>query len=93
MSNSYLGSDFDDFLQEEGMLAEVEAGAIKKLVALEIQKIMREKQLSKNAMAKKMQTSRAVLDKLLDPESDFVTLKTLERAALALGKKLKVELA
>ena len=93
MRNRYLGSDFDRFLEEEGMLAEVEAGAIKKLVALEIQKIMREKQLSKNAMAKKMQTSRAVLDKLLDPESDFVTLKTLERAALALGKKLKVELA
>jgi hypothetical protein len=92
MSNRYLGSDFDRFLEEEGMLAEVEAGAIKKLVALEIQNIMREKQLSKRAMAKKMRTSRAVLDKLLDPESDFVTLKTLERAALALGKKLKVEL-
>lgn len=93
MNNTYLGSDFDSFLEEEGILADVEAGAIKKLVALEIQKIMREKHLSKRAMAKRMRTSRAVLDKLLDPESDFVTLKTLEQAAIALGKKLKVELA
>lgn len=93
MSNKYLGSDFDSFLEEEGMLTEVETGAIKKLVALQIQEMMKEKHLSKTAMAKRMQTSRSVLDKLLDPESDSITLQTLEKAAVALGKKLKIELS
>ena len=92
MSNPYLGSDFDSFLEEEGMFAEVEAGAIKKLLALQIQEVMREHRLSKTALSKKMRVSRAALDKLLDAESNFVTLQTLERAAFALGKKLKVEL-
>ena len=93
MSNQYLGSDFDSFLEEEGMLAEVETGAIKKLVALQIQQMMKDKHLSKTAMAKKMHISRSVLDRLLDPDSDFITLQTLERAAIAMGKKLRVELA
>ncbi len=93
MSNKYLGSDFDSFLEEEGMLAEVETGAIKKLVALQIQEMMKEKRLSKTAMAKKMRISRSVLDKLLDPDSDSITLQTLEKVAVALGKKLKIELS
>jgi DNA-binding Xre family transcriptional regulator len=92
MKHIHLGSSFESFLEAEGMVAEVEAGAIKKLLALQIQHMMKEKRLSKSAMAQKMRTSRSVLDKLLDQDSDFVTLQTLEKAAAALGKRLKVEL-
>lgn len=92
MNHRHRGSSFESFLEDEGISAEVEAGAIKKLLALQIQRMMQENRLSKAAMAQKMRTSRSVLDRLLDPESDFVTLQTLERAAMALGKRLKVEL-
>jgi len=93
MKNRHLGSDFDDFLKEEGTLAEIEATAVKRVIAFEIEQMMREKGLSKTAMARKMATSRSALERLLDPENVSVTLQTLERAALALDKRLKIELS
>ena len=91
MSNPHIGSDFDDFLEKEGLLAEVEATAIKRVIAYRIQQLMEKQGLSKSAMAKQMQTSRAALDRLLDPSNSSVTLQTLERAALVLGKRLQID--
>lgn len=92
MKNRHLGSDFDDFLREEGLLAEAEAAAVKRVIAFQIKKEMAERQISKSHLARKMQTSRSALDRLLDPDNASVTLLTLESAALALGKRLKVEI-
>ena len=93
MKNEHLGSSFDDFLEEEGIRAEVEAVAIKRVIAYQIEIEMKQANLSKTAMAAKMHTSRMALDRLLDPANVSVTLQTLDRAALALGKSLKIELA
>ncbi len=90
--SKHIGSSFDDFLQEEGLLAEAEATAVKRVIAHQIQKEMEERCISKSALARMMQTSRSSLDRLLDPENPSVSLLTLESAALALGKKLKVQL-
>jgi antitoxin HicB len=89
----HVGSSFDDFLHEEGLLAEAEATAVKRVLAYQIEKEMAERNLTKSAMAGRMQTSRSSLDRLLDPENASVTLLTLESVALALGKKLKIQLA
>lgn len=91
--NRHIGSNFDDFLKEEGLLAEAEATAVKRVLAYQIDQEMAERRISKSALARAMQTSRSSLDRLLDPENASVTLLTLESAALALGKKLKVQLA
>ena len=93
MKNKYLGSGFDDFLEEEGIRAETEAAAIKRVIAYRIEMEMKRANLSKSALAERMHTSRSALDRLLDPSNVSVTLQTLERAALALGKNLKIELA
>ncbi|HZT47556.1 MAG TPA: helix-turn-helix transcriptional regulator [Hyphomicrobiaceae bacterium] len=91
--NARHGSSLDDFLQEEGVLEEFRAAAVKEVVAWQIARAMKDKKISKNKMAALMQTSRAQLDRLLDPEQGNVTLETLHRAAHALGRELKVELA
>ena len=91
--NEHIGSDFDEFLQDEGLLAEAEATAVKRVIAYQIEKEMAERRISKSALARVMQTSRSSLDRLLDPENASVTLLTLESVALALGKRLKVQLA
>ncbi len=93
MNKRHLGSDFDDFLREEGMLSDATATAIKRVLAFQIAQEMKRRKLTKAAMAKQMKTSRSALDRLLDPENASVTLLTLERAASALGKKLVVKLA
>ena len=93
MKNKHIGSDFDDFLKEEGMLEGVQATAIKRVVAFQIQKIMRQKHINKTEMTARMQIkSRTQLDRLLDPNNVSVTLLTLEKAANALGKKLRIQL-
>jgi antitoxin HicB len=92
MKNKYIGTSFDDFLEEEGLLAVAEATAVKRVIAYEIEKEMEERNISKSALARMMQTSRSSLDRLLDPENASVTLLTMESAALALGRKLKVQL-
>jgi len=91
--NEHIGSSFDDFLREEGLLAEAEATAVKRVIAYQIEKEMAARNLSKSDLASRMQTSRSSLHRLLDPENASVTLLTLESVALALGKKLKVQLA
>ena len=92
MKNKHIGSEFDEFLQEEGILAKTEAVAIKRVIAYQIEKEMSERHLSKSALARMMHTSRSSLDRLLDPYNASVTLLTLESVALALGKRLKVQL-
>ena len=93
MSNGHIGTSFDDFLHEEGILAEAEATAVKRVIAYQIQQEMNERGITKTALARMMRTSRSSLDRLLDPENASVTLLTMETAAHALGKRLKVELA
>lgn len=90
MNNKHLGSNFDGFLEEEGLLAEVEATAIKRAIAVQIEALMKEHQISKSSLAKQMQTSRSSIDRLLDPKNESVTLQTLERAAKVLGKRLQI---
>ncbi|MBX7234002.1 MAG: helix-turn-helix domain-containing protein [Caldilineales bacterium] len=90
MNEQHLGSSLDDFLEEEGLLAEAEAVAVKRVLAFQIEQLMRDQQLSKAEMARRMNTSRAAVDRLLDPESASATLATLEKAAFALGRKLRV---
>jgi antitoxin HicB len=92
MNNQYLGSDFDEFLESENLLTEVEAITIKRVIAYQIQQAMVRENLSKSAMAKKMNTSRSSLDRLLDPENPSVNLQTITKAAATLHKKLKFEL-
>jgi antitoxin HicB len=93
MKKKHIGSDFDDFLREERLLDVAEATASKRVIAFQIAQEMERCSLSKSEMASRMKTSRTALDRLLDPANASVTLSTLERAASAVGKKLKVELA
>jgi DNA-binding Xre family transcriptional regulator len=91
--NPHVGSDFDDFLAEEGILAAVESVAIKRVIAFQIVQLMKDEGISKTEMARRMKTSRSSLERLLDPTNDSVTLQTLEHAAQALGKRLRIEFA
>ncbi len=93
MNKKHLGSSFDDFLQEEQLLANAEAVALKRVIAFQIAQEMERNNFTKAEMARRMKTSRASLERLLDPSHPSVTLATLERAATVLGKKLKIELA
>ncbi len=92
MKNKYIGSNFDDFLKEEGTLAEVEAAATKRVISFQIRQMMKKKKINKSRLATQMGTSRSALERLLEPKNVSVTLLTLERVALALGRKLKVQL-
>lgn len=90
--NKHRGSNFDDFLKEEGIYEDVQIRAAKRAIALQLEQLMREQALSKKAMADKMHTSRAALDRLLDAGNTSVTLQTLGKAAHVVGRKLKIEL-
>ncbi len=90
--NPRVGSSFDDFLAEEGLLEACEEQAIKELLAEQIKRAMQEKGLTRTAMAARMQTSRAALNRLLDPSNSSVTLHTLQKAATVCGKRLRLEL-
>ena len=92
MNNKAIGSSFDDFLIEEGIAEEVEAGAIKKIIAYQLQEVIEKEQLSKTSLATRLETSRAAVNRLLDPENESITLLTLKKAANVLGRKLRVEL-
>jgi antitoxin HicB len=89
----HSGSTFDSFLEEEGIRDEVEAVAIKRIVAWQLGEAMRRQQKTKQALAKQLRTSRSQLDRLLDPNNVAVTLDTMSRAAKALGKRLIVQVA
>ncbi|MGP9821454.1 XRE family transcriptional regulator [Salinarimonas sp. NSM] len=88
-----IGSTFDSFLEEEDIAPEARAHAIKRVLAWQIEEAMRAEGLSKSAMARRMKTSRAQLDRLLDPGNDKVQLDTLQRAAAAVGRRLTIELS
>lgn len=92
-NNPYSGSNFDDFLAEEGILEEVSARAQKRLLALQIEDIMAASNLTKSEIAAKMNTSRSQLDRILDPDNTSITLESLDRLARAVGKQLKIEFA
>jgi DNA-binding Xre family transcriptional regulator len=88
----HSGSSFDSFLEEEGILDEVEAAAIKRVIAWQLAEAMKAGKISKKTMAERMGTSRSQLDRLLDPENSAVHLQTIARAARAVGKRLHVEM-
>ena len=87
-----IGSSLDDLLKEKGILEEVNAAALKRVIALQIEDEMRRRKISKSALAKRMHTSRMAVDRLLDTTNGSVTLSTLGRVASALGRRLSVEL-
>lgn len=89
----HSGSSFDSFLEEEGIREEVEAVAIKRVLAWQLEEAMRQQRKTKQAMAKQLQTSRSQLDRLLDPRNVSVTLDTITRAARALGKRVIIRVA
>ena len=89
----HIGSSFDDFLAEDALLEEVSAVAIKRVVAWQIAQEMKAQGLTKTALAEKMDTSRAALNRLLDETDTSLTLTTLTGAAKALGKNLRIEFA
>ncbi|MEP7356883.1 MAG: helix-turn-helix transcriptional regulator [Anaerolineales bacterium] len=91
MNSSRLGSSLDDFLREEKLLEAAEAVAAKRVIAFRIEHEMKQRQLSKSELAARMKTSRAAVERLLDPANTSVTLATLGRAAAALGTHLTVE--
>ena len=93
MESKHIGSSFDDFLQEEGLMAESEATALKRVLAYQIRQEMELRHISKAALARMMNTSRSSVDRLLDPNNSSITLLTLENVAVALGKKLKLQFA
>ena len=88
-----IGSSFEDFLKEQGTLEETNSVAIKRVIAWQIKQMMAEQDISKVDMARRMNTSRSQLDRLLDAENDAVTLGTLSRAAQVVGKTIRLELA
>lgn len=92
MKNIHLGSSLDDLLIEEGLFEDATAVAAKRVIAWQIMQAMKTQQLTKTAMAKRMHTSRAALNRLLDETDTSVTLTTLACAARALGKKMQFEL-
>ena len=92
MSHPHVGSDFDEFLKEEGIQEEVTAAAIKRVIAWQLAEAMKKMRITRTEMAARMHTSRAVVNRLLDEEDTSVTLATLARASLAVGIPLKIEL-
>jgi DNA-binding Xre family transcriptional regulator len=92
MAKRHIGSSFDDFLAEEAILEEVNAVAVKRIIAWQIEQAMKKQKLTKTELASRMHTSRAALNRLLDEKDTSLTLTTLTGVAAALGKKLRVEL-
>ena len=90
--NPHTGSSFDDFLKEDGIYEEVTATAIKRVLARQIEHEMAVNALTKTAMAKRMNTSRSQLNRLLDPENTGVSLETIQRAATIVGKRVRLDL-
>jgi hypothetical protein len=92
VNSTHAGGYFDDFLREEGIFEEVNAQAVKKIIAWQLAEEMKRQGISKVTMAKRMGTSRSSLDRLLDPANDALALSTLTRAAAVLGKEVQVAL-
>ncbi len=92
LKKKHLGSSLEDFLKDEGRLEEARRVAVKRVLAWQLAEIMKERKLTKVEMARRMETSRTQVDRLLDPDNNKVRLDTLERAASVLGMELKLEL-
>lgn len=90
--NPYIGSSLDDFLKEEGLYDEATNCAVKRMLAGQVEKAKREQGIIKAEMARRMGTTRAHLNKLLDPENDKVQLDTVQRASMAVGHRVRLEL-
>ena len=86
-----MGSSFDEFLQEEGMLAQAEAVAIKRVIAFQLEETMTKEHITKTEMAKRIKTSRSAINRLLDPLNTSITLATIESAVAAMGKRLQIQ--
>jgi antitoxin HicB len=92
IANPHDGSDFDDFLREEGLYEDCSTTAIKRVLARQLAEEMQRLSLTKTEMATRMQTSRSQLDRLLNPEKTGVSLDTIQRAASVLGRQLRIDL-
>jgi hypothetical protein len=90
--NPHIGSSLEDFLKEEGLYEDATNHAVKRLLAWQVEQAMQEQGITKVEMARRMGTSRAHLDRLLDPDNDKVQLDTVQRAAAAIGRKVKLVL-
>ncbi len=90
--NPHEGSSFSSFLDEMGIRDEVESYAIKSVLAWQFQKAMRARKVTKKEMAAHLRTSRTQVDRLLDPRNDAVSLRTLDRAARAIGMRVRLKL-
>jgi len=93
MKDTHIGSTFESFLEEQGFKDEVDLLAQKRVIAWQIEQAMAEEEITKADMAARMKTSRTQVERLLDPQNNRVQLDTLQRAALAVGRSLKVEVA
>lgn len=92
MNSVHIGSSFESFLEEEGIRDEVEAVAIKRVIAWQLGEQIKRQHLTKKALAVRLRTSRSQLDRLLDPENPSVHLETVARAARAVGFRLRIEM-
>jgi len=90
--NKHIGSSFDDFLEDEGLLAETTAEALKRAIAWQVKSFLDTNKITKTNFSKKMNTSRSQLDRLLDPENTNLSLKTLVSTANAMGKHVEIKL-
>ena len=90
--NKHRGPNLDSFLDQEGVLAEFQARAIKEVIAWQLADAMKERKLSKNRLATMMHTSRTQVDRVLDPKDGNVTIETLQRAAAVVGRRVQLEL-
>lgn len=93
MKRKHIGSNFEDFLSNEGILEECRASAIKFMIARELEQVMEKQHISKSEMARRLHTSRTGIDRLLDPENTSVTLHTLAKVAQVLGKRIEFALS
>lgn len=92
MGRRNIGSTLESYLEKEGLRRDAEAVATKRVIAFRLSELMRQQELTKRELAVRMGTSRAALDRLLDPDNPAVTLRTLQAAAAALGRKLEITL-
>ncbi len=92
VENAHRGPTLDSFLEEEGVLSEFQAKAIKEVIAWQLAQAMRERKITKTAMAAMMQTSRTQINRMLDPADGNVTIETLQRAAAVVGRRVQLSL-
>jgi antitoxin HicB len=90
--NKHRGSSLDSFLEQEGVLGEFQARAIKEVIAWQLAEAMKDRKLTKTALAALMKTSRTQINRVLDPNNGNVTIETLQRAAALVGKRVQLEL-